>query len=115
MWPDAHAEGGCITPGCNLPLHLHPLLTEADIYGHGNPTRQHFARRDLTQPKGSLPISETIGRKVYGIPWLIRYYPELIEEHAASYRKVAENYKELLADDPGDPETLGGWSQTFAK
>ncbi len=109
------AEGGYLVPGCNLPLHLHPLLTEADIYGHGSPTRQLYARRDLTQPKGSLPVSETIGAKVYSIPRLIRFYPELIEEHAASYRKVAENYKEILADDPGDPETLGGWSQTFTK
>ncbi len=109
------AEGGYIIPGCNLPLHLHPLLTETDIYGHGSPTRQFFARRDVTQPKGSLPVSETIGAKVYNIPRLIRFYPELIEEQAAAYRKVAVNYKELLADDPGDPETLGAWSQTFAK
>ena len=38
-----------------------------------------------------------------------RYRPELIEEYAQAFRKVAENYKELLAEDPGDPPDLGGW------
>ena len=30
-------------------------------------------------------------------------------QYANAFKKVAENYKELLADDPGDPEMLGGW------
>ena len=33
----------------------------------------------------------------------------MIEQYAAAYRKVAENYQALLADDPGDPPELGGW------
>ena len=32
-----------------------------------------------------------------------------------AYRKVAMNYKELLADDPGDPPVLGGWRFFQAK
>jgi len=38
------AEGGIATPGCNKPLHLHPLLNDVDIYGHGKPTPA-FERR----------------------------------------------------------------------
>ena len=38
---------------------------------------------------------------------------EIIEEYAKAFKKVALNYKELLADDPGNPETFGRWN--FAK
>ncbi|MCK4293129.1 MAG: DegT/DnrJ/EryC1/StrS family aminotransferase, partial [Planctomycetes bacterium] len=33
------AEGSICNPGCNKPLHLHPLFTTMDVYGHGCPTR----------------------------------------------------------------------------
>jgi len=103
------AEGSICTPGVNRPLHLHPLLNTCDVYGHGVPTRIAHADRDLCQPPGSLPVSEKIGTLTYTIPWLKRYCPETIEEHADAYRKVAENYGELLEDDPGNPPDLGGW------
>ena len=103
------AEGGVCSPGCNKPLHLHPVFNTCDIYGHGKPTRLAHAARDVRQPLGSLPISEETGRMVYSIPWFKHYRPQVIREHAEAYRKAAENYKELLADDPGDAEDLGGW------
>ncbi len=102
---------GCpfCTPGCNAPLHLHPLFNTCDIYGHGKPTRIANSDRDLRQPEGSLPVSEGIGKRVYGIPWFKHYRPEVITEYANAYRKVAENYKELLSGDKGDPPNLGAW------
>jgi len=103
------AEGMPISPGCNLPLHLHPLYNTCDVYGHGKPTRIAHSHRDVRQPKGSLPITEGIGARTYSIPWFKHYRPKIIEEHAAAFRKVAENYKELLEDDPGNPPHLGGW------
>lgn len=103
------AEGSICTPGVNRPLHLHPLFNTCDVYGHGVPTRIAHADRDLCQPPGSLPVSEKIGTLTYRIPWFKRYCPETIEEHADAYRKVAENYGELLEDDPGNPPDLGGW------
>ena len=103
------AEGSICTPGVNRPLHLHPLFNTCDVYGHGVPTRIAHADRDLRQPPGSLPMSEKIGTLTYRIPWFKRYCPETIEEHADAYRKVAENYGELLEDDPGNPPDLGGW------
>ncbi len=103
------AEGSICTPGVNRPLHLHPLFNTCDVYGHGVPTRIAHADRDLRQPPGSLPVSEKISTLTYRIPWFKRYCPETIEEHADAYRKVAENYGELLEDDPGNPPDLGGW------
>ena len=104
------AEGSTASVGCNNALHLHPLLNDADIYGHGKPTRIANSERDVRQPKGSLPLSEKIGTMCYGIPWFKKFYPEIIKQHANAFRKAAENYKELLKDDPGNPETAGGWS-----
>jgi perosamine synthetase len=90
------AEGAACNPGANFPLHLHPLLNEADIYGHGKPTRIANASRDVRQPKGSLPVTESIPERVYSIPWFKHYRPRIIEEHATAFRKVAEHAEELL-------------------
>ena len=104
------AEGVSCGPGCNRPLHLHPVFTDADIYGEGKPTRIAHSDRDLRQFKGSLPVSEKITSMMYSIPWFKYYRPNVIEEHANAFRKVCENYQELLPDDPGDSENLGGWN-----
>jgi dTDP-4-amino-4,6-dideoxygalactose transaminase len=103
------AEGVSCRPGVNSALHLHPLLNTADVYGHGKPTRIANSTRDLRQPAGSLPVSEGIGARTYTIPWFKHYQPELIAEYAAAFRKAAEHYQELLAEDPGNPPHLGGW------
>ena len=104
------AEGSTCNPGVNKPLHLHPLFNTCDVYGHGKPTRLAHTDRDLRQPPGSLPVSEAIGRRAFRIPQFKRYNPDVIEEHAAAYRKVCENYSLLLEDDPGDPPELGTWA-----
>ncbi len=103
------AEGSICSPGCNRPLHLHPLFNTCDVYGHGKPTRIAHADRDLRQPPGSLPVSEGIGARVYSVPWFKKYRPELIRQHAEAYRKVAENADQLREGDPGNPPDLGGW------
>ncbi len=103
------AEGCPLSPGCNSALHLHPLLNTCDVYGHGKPTRIANSERDVRQPEGSLPVSEAIGKHVYSIPWFKHYQPEIIDEYVNAFRKVSANYKELLAEDPGDPDRLGGW------
>ncbi|MDD2707280.1 MAG: DegT/DnrJ/EryC1/StrS family aminotransferase [Verrucomicrobiae bacterium] len=104
------AEGfaGCF-PGCNLPLHLHPLLNKADVYGHGKPTRIAHACRDVRQAPGSLPLSEKIGQRTYSIPWFKHYVPKVIKQYAEAFRKTAEQAELLLKDDPGNPPQLGGW------
>ena len=89
------AEGGVCSPGANFALHLHPVLNEADIYGHGKPTRIAFSDRDVRQGPGSLPVTESMQGRVYSIPWFKHYRSEVIEEHATAYRKVAEHAEEL--------------------
>lgn len=104
-----NAERGICSPGCNLPLHLHPIFSEADIYGHGKPTRNAHTSREIYQPRGSLPISEGIGEKVFRIPRFNYYKKTFIKEHAAAYRKVSENYRELLDVDKGNAPYLSRW------
>ena len=99
--------------GGNINLHLHPLFNTCDVYGHGKPTRIANSDRDLRQPKGSLPISESMGSRTLSIPWFKHYRPQIIEEYAEAFRKAAENYRDLLPGDEGNPEHLGGWH--FAK
>lgn len=103
------AEGGICGPGAYRVLHLHPIFNDHDIYGDGAPTRIAHAERDVRQPRGSLPVSDSLCPSVYAIPWFKRYRPRQIEEHALAYRKVAEKYEELLENDPGDPPVIGGW------
>ncbi len=103
------AEGSSCRPGINKPLHLHPLFNTCDIYSHGKPTRIAHSDRDLRQPLGSLPVSEDIGARTFGIPQFKRYNPDVIAQHAEAYRKVAESYQALLRDDPGNPPDLCNW------
>jgi dTDP-4-amino-4,6-dideoxygalactose transaminase len=91
------AEGASCSPGANFPLHLHPVLNEADVYGHGRPTRIANSTEDLRQPPGSLPVTESLPDLIYSIPWFKRWRPRIIEEHARAFRKVAEHAEELLA------------------
>jgi perosamine synthetase len=99
------AEGvGAFTPGCNKALHLHPLMHTVDIFNQGRPTiiANLPAGVDCRQGPGSLPVSEAVQERVYGIPWFKRFDKAAIEVHAAAVRKVVDNYADLL---PGDPKT----------
>ncbi|MCS7015632.1 MAG: DegT/DnrJ/EryC1/StrS family aminotransferase [Gemmatales bacterium] len=105
------AEGSVCRPGCNKALHLHPLLNTIDVYDDGRPTRLACLPTgvDVRQPIGSLPVAEGIQERVFGVPWFKRVYSQIIEEHAAAFRKVVENHRDLLVDDPGNPPHLGSW------
>jgi hypothetical protein len=85
------AEGVSTGGGANLLLHLHPVMNECDVYHAGKPTRVANVKKDIRQPKGSLPVSETMPNRCYGIPWFKHYRPQIIKEHALAFRKAAEN------------------------
>jgi hypothetical protein len=91
-----NAEGGKSGRGVNFPLHLHPVVNTAGVLGDGKPTRLAFAERDVRQACGTLPVSEGIHARALGIPWFKHDRPEQIAGYAAAFRKVAENYRELL-------------------
>ena len=94
---NAELEGGGfrVSPGANILLHLHPVLNEADVYGDGKPTRIAFADRDLRQPEGSLPVTESLPGRCYSIPWFKHHRPGIIDQFAEAFRKAAENADQL--------------------
>ena len=100
------AEGAPCSPGANLALHTHRLFQEG-WNGVGRPSAP-----GSVIPATGLPVSEALGARTYFTPWFKHDRPEQIEQVADAYRKVAENAEELLADDPGNPPTIGGWSAT---
>ena len=111
------AEGGICTAGCNAALHSHPLFHSVDVYGAGKPTNiaNLPAGVDVRQGPGSLLVAEGIQSKVFYIPSFKHFRKEIIEQHAAAYRKVAENYQELLAGDTERDDVAGKWALTARK
>ena len=87
---DVRAEGwgGCF-PGANFPLHLHPVFHTADLFHQGSPTMVSFGQRDVRQGRGTLPVSESIDRICFSIPWFKHDREEMILEYADAFRKVA--------------------------
>ncbi len=90
------AEGFGTGTGANFPLHLHPVLNEADIYNDGKPTRIAFAERDVRQGPGSLPVSEALAERCFKVPYFKHDRPESIERYAAAFKKVALQADKLL-------------------
>ncbi|HUT59225.1 MAG TPA: DegT/DnrJ/EryC1/StrS family aminotransferase [Phycisphaerae bacterium] len=93
------AEGARCGGLPNKPLHVHPLFHEADIYGHGKPTVLAHAARDVRQGPGTLPVCEAAPERVFSVPWFKHCRPEVIDQHVAAYRKVAEQAGELLKEE----------------
>jgi dTDP-4-amino-4,6-dideoxygalactose transaminase len=96
-------------PGCNRALHTHNLFKVADVFGDGKPTRIANSERDVREMDEDLVVATGIARKSFGLPMFRGYDHDVVMQYANAFKKVCENYKELLADDPGDPEMLGGW------
>ena len=90
------AEGWPTGQGCNFPLHLHPVMNEADVYNDGKPTRIAFAESDVRQGPGSLPVSEAAAERCFRVPYFKHDRTESIERYAAAVRKVALQADKLL-------------------
>jgi dTDP-4-amino-4,6-dideoxygalactose transaminase len=89
------AEGSICSPGVDDLLHEHRLFDGRDIYGHGEPTRQAFARRPIIEDTGSYPTADGIHDRTFDVPWFKQYRPDTIEKHAMAYTKVLENIESL--------------------
>ncbi len=109
-------EGSICNPGCNKALHLHPLFTTQDVYGHGRPTRIAYLDKSakIEQYVQKLPVAESIGRTVFEVPWFKHFERDIIEEHANAYKKVLENHRQLLAGDDEKDADVGGYSSFFS-
>ena len=67
-----------------------------DADGNRRPTRIAFSQNDLRQPLGSLPVTEALPDRSYGVGWFKHDRPESIARHAAAFRKVARQADQLL-------------------
>lgn len=90
------AEGVPCRAGINVPLHLHKVFHEADIFNMGQPTMISFGQRDVRQGPGTLPVSESACSRNFSIPRFTTFDKEEIEKTAAVYKKIADGIEELV-------------------
>jgi dTDP-4-amino-4,6-dideoxygalactose transaminase len=107
------AEGAFCRPGCNKALHLHPRFHRGAPLRYTKCDSNGLANGAATDNR--LPVSEGIQSRTYFVPWFCRFRKDIIEENAAAFRKVAENYKDLLPGDTSEDVNSGGWSLASAR
>ena len=83
--------------GGNYCLHTHNYFKTFDLHNTGKPSRIAFNDRDVREDDSKCEPSEKIC--CFTIPWFKHFDKEWIELYAAAFRKVIENYEELLDDD----------------
>ena len=83
--------------GGNHPLHKHMYFKTFDFFNEGKPTRTANNDRDLLAEDEKCAPSEEIGCMT--IPRFSYFDKEWIEKYAEIFRKVAENYEQLLETD----------------
>ena len=69
----------------------------AEIYEAG----RHYAQNHGGCPPchGAAPGAESAAERVFSVPWFKHCRPEVIDQHVAAYRKVAEHAGELLKEE----------------
>jgi len=93
--------------GANFPLHTHPIFQTFDLIGLGKPARIAYAHRDVRELDKDLERSEKV--QCVSIPWFKTFQPKWLELYAAAYRKVAENYQQLLDLEKSSDVAGGQW------
>jgi perosamine synthetase len=89
------AEGVSCGAGGFFCHHLHPFWNELDLYHDGQPTRQYFAERDVTQGPGDCPVAEKINDRLLSVPRMPAFESKWVDQVAEAYRKVFENLDQL--------------------
>lgn len=106
------AEGVGCSPGGNFCLHTHSLFKDCNVYNTEKPTRIAFADRDVREDDAL--CDRSINIYCFSTPWFKHFddeAKEYIEKVAKVYRKVVENYKDLLEGDTNEP-VEGRWFGT---
>lgn len=94
------AEGLRCSEGGNFCLHTHNLFKDYNLYNTEKPSRIAFTDRDVREDDDLCARSLKID--CIGVPWFKHFDEESkmwIEKYAEAFRKVAENYKDLLEGD----------------
>ena len=100
------AEGFKSWAGVNFPLHTHKLFHDFDFNHSGVPTRIRFADRDVRIEDEKCDRSKEV--YCFSVPWFKHFDKEEIERYASAFKKVAENYRDLLEEDKKE-EQGGRW------
>ena len=91
------AEGVTTWDGGNFCLHTHNFFKTFDLAHAGVPSRIEYNDRDVRLEDEKCAPSEK--QYCYSVPWFKKFDKEAIEKYAAAFRKVAENYEQLLSED----------------
>lgn len=83
--------------GANYCLHAHNYFKNFDFFNAGKPTRVAFNDRDARPDDDKCDPS--LNRLCFSVPRFVHFDKAWIEKYAAAYRKVAENYQDLLESD----------------
>lgn len=92
--------------GANYCLHTHNFFKDFDLFNVGKPTRIAFSDRDVREDDKFLEPSEI--KFNVSSPWFKNLDKEWIDKYVGVYKKVAENYKDLLEGDD-DKDQGGRW------
>ena len=101
----AEGYGGC-WDGANYCLHNHEIFKSFDFLGLGKPTRKVFNDRDASADDDKCNPSNE--KWCFLVPRFVKFDKEWIEKYASAFRKVAENYQQLLAEDTDNAQG-GRW------
>lgn len=96
--------------GANYCLHGHEFFNTCNLYNTEKPSRVAFSERDTRELDKDCAISTA--KQCISAPWFKHFDKEWIETYAATYRKVVENYKELLEGDE-DKTEAGRWHGAY--
>lgn len=83
--------------GGNYCLHTHPYFRDYDLLHTGKPSRVTFTDRDVRESDALLEPS--VRKSCFSIPWFKHFDKEWIDRYAAVFKKVADNYEQLLEGD----------------
>ena len=96
--------------GCNYCLHTHRLFNDFNLINTEKPSRIAFTETD---PRvNDKECDKSLSVYCFNVPWFKHFGEEdkkWIKTYADAYRKVAENYKDLLENDNNAQAVGGRW------
>jgi hypothetical protein len=95
--------------GGNFCLHTHKFFKTFDLYNRGTPSRIAYNDRDVREDDPKCDPSLT--KYNFTVPWFKHFDKEWIDKYIAAFKKVVDNYEQLLE---GDEHTAmsGRWFGT---
>lgn len=103
--------GDIVWSGGNFCLHTHPYFKSFDLRKEGAPSRIVYSDHDVREFDDACARSESMW--CFSVPWFKELNKEWIDRYAAGFRKVIENYRELLEEvKPAPADQEGRWYGT---